>query len=186
MSAGDLTTVTQVQQVLLTQPGSEATDITLIARLITAASEGFRSVLGFNPIAAQYTEVRNGSGTAAMMFGNRPVVAVISVEVGPPSARVALVENVDYAWDSSRVQLLGSIFREGVANVRLVYSAGFGVVPADLADACALATATKYRRLSRLGQTSKSIGGETVQFDTKDYPAEVWTVLENYRDRIPV
>ena len=64
------------------------------------------------------------------------------------------------------------------ATVLLTY----GYVPGDLAEAAMEWTAERYSYKSRIGQRSKSLGGqETVSFDLSAIPAYVATALQPYR-----
>ncbi len=63
-------------------------------------------------------------------------------------------------------------------NVLLSYS----YIPADIEHACVALVAERYRYRSRIGETSKSLGGqETVSFTQKDMPEFVRTLLQPYR-----
>jgi hypothetical protein len=58
----------------------------------------------------------------------------------------------------------------------------YGYVPADLASCCMDWAAERYAYRSRIGQQSKSLGGqETVAFIVKDIPEFVVSVLSPYR-----
>jgi hypothetical protein len=93
---------------------------------------------------------------------------------------------VDYVWTPTAVQLLCGAFPRGVANVYLAYTAGFATCPADLEEKATKVAALRFKELDRLGQLSKSIGQETVQFDAKAFPNDVKDTLENYRCKVPV
>lgn len=64
------------------------------------------------------------------------------------------------------------------ANVQLTY----GYMPADLAACCIDWVAERYAYRSRIGQHSKSLGGqETMTFIVKDMPDFVAARLQPYR-----
>ena len=58
----------------------------------------------------------------------------------------------------------------------------YGYVPADLASCCMDWAAERYAYRSRIGQHSKSLGGqETMAFIVKDIPDFVASALSPYR-----
>lgn len=179
----DFTTVAAVKT-YMTLGRQTGLDVGLIQLLIAGVSQTFRSELDREILTSTFDEIRDGTGTNVMMFTHYPVTAVSAVEVGIPGGRSPLTENVDYVWTSTAVKLLSGKFPKGVASVRLAYSAGYASYPADLVDAATKATAYKYRQLERLGQTSKTLAGETVNFDLDEFPKDVVGTLENYKRRI--
>jgi hypothetical protein len=63
----------------------------------------------------------------------------------------------------------------------------YGFVPHDLYQACAELVAERYAYKSRVGQTSKSLGGqETISFSLKDIPDAVRLMLNAYRNVVPL
>lgn len=58
--------------------------------------------------------------------------------------------------------------------------------PPEIEQACIELISLRYRERSRIGENSKSIGGETVSFNVKDFPEGVKTILNNYRRVISV
>lgn len=64
------------------------------------------------------------------------------------------------------------------ASIRLNYS----YIPADIEHACMEMAAERYRYRSRIGEISKSLGGqETISFNQKDIPDFIRTLLQPYR-----
>lgn len=187
MAVGDLTTVAQVRPFLLLQPNAQLTeDLGLLQTLIAGVSEEFRSVLNRSLLSSTYTEQRDGTGTNMLTFGEYPVTAVASVVVGPDPLTVRTLPVDAYVWTRTSIKLRSGIFALGVGNVTLTYTAGFAVLPADLTMAVSKAVAFRYRQLSRLGQNSKSMGQETVQFETQPYPKDVQNILNQYKKVVPL
>lgn len=162
------------------------TDDALIQSLVTAASTAFRTLLSRDILSASYSERRDGTGTGTLVLKNFPVTAVQSVTVGPVLAPLPLTLSVDYIWTPTSIKSLWGAFPRGVGNIVVDYTAGYTTVPYDIAEKCAKTVALRYKQLERLGQTSKSIGGETVQFDVSSMPKDVVELLQNYQRRVPV
>lgn len=87
---------------------------------------------------------------------------------GPPAAGEYVVVDGVYSFAQA----------DAGASVLLTY----GYVPADLASCCTEWAAERYAYRSRIGQHSKSLGGEeTMAFIVKDIPDFVATALSPYR-----
>lgn len=177
----DLCTVDQLKQYIVLGRSAQS-DTPLLGTMITACSAAIEKYLGRTILADTYTEVRDGTGTGTMVLSNYPILSVASVAIGtPPATRIALTADTDFIVGRNAIRALGSAWPRGVANVAIVYSAGYATVPADLADACAKWTALRYRQLERIGQSSKTLAGETVTFDTSAMPADVKLTLDAYK-----
>ena len=82
MAFGDLTMLDDVKAWLQTgQSAFPDTDDALLARLITAASRFVESWLGRPIAAADWQEVRDGTGGQRLAFANIPVTAVLSLSI---------------------------------------------------------------------------------------------------------
>ena len=184
MATGDLTSLANAKQWLGV---AASTDDALLARLVTAASQFIQSWLNRSIPSQAYTEKRNGHGGDRLALANYPVSAISQVTVdgiGIPAAATAL--DTGYRFDERFVYLRGYVFTRGWLNVGLTYTAGFTTIPADLEQACIALVGLRYRERDRIGHQSKSIGGETVAFWTRDMPADVQTVLNAYRKVVPL
>lgn len=173
------------------------TDDQLLQRLITAQSRYVQSWLNREIKSRAYNETRNATKGQRMMFGDYPVTSVSLVQVDnvviPPAANPT---SAGYSFDDQFVYLNGYSFGGGLAlgsrlfgrgfnNVKLSYVAGYASVPAEIEQAVIELVALRYSERTRIGQASKSLGGETVSFMIKDFPADVLTVLNNYKKVVP-
>ncbi len=72
---------------------------------------------------------------------------------------------------------------DAAAQVLLSYS----YIPADIEHACVALVAERYRYRSRIGEVSKSLGGqESMSYSQKDMPEFVKTLLQPYRRMLPL
>jgi predicted transglutaminase-like cysteine proteinase len=184
MAAGDLTTLVAVKAKLrVTGTGDDA----MLGTMITQASQFIQAWLNRTFASASYTETRDGTGTQTMMFANYPVTAVASLTVDdlavPPASNTT---NTGYRFTAHRLHLNNDVFTRGFGNMTVTYTAGYTSTPPEIDGACADFVAYKYRELERIGHSSKSIQSETVAFITADMPAGVKTILNNYRNVVPV
>lgn len=187
MSTGDLTTLANVKA-YLSPPLTTTVDDALLSRLITAASQFIQSWLNRTIAVASYTDTRNGTGGMRLFLRNRPVTAIVSVTIdgtAVPASNPAPL-GAGYLFDDSSVYLTGRAFTKGVQNVVIQYSAGFVATPPDIEQACIGLVALRYKERDRIGQVSKNLAGETVSFQQKDMPADIATLLDQYRNLVPL
>ncbi|HEY5209901.1 MAG TPA: hypothetical protein VIJ42_10705 [Stellaceae bacterium] len=181
MTAGDLTTLDNVKG-WLSPPLTATADDQLLARLITAASRFIQTWLNRAIAARTYVETRDGDGGARLVFANAPVTAVASVTVDgrdvPPAGGT---HGHGYLFDPSMLYLRGHRLSDGVQNVVVSYTAGYDATPPDIEQACIELVVLRYKERDRIGQVSKNLAGEIVAFSQKDMPADVATLIGQYR-----
>jgi hypothetical protein len=73
------------------------------------------------------------------------------------------------------------VFSRGFQNVVVGYTAGYAATPPEIEQACIELVALRYKERDRIGQASKNLAGEVVSFAQKDMPADVQTMLAQYR-----
>lgn len=166
----------------------------LLSSLIAGASGLFyqltsRKILLAADPANPKTEVRdgNGFGQNRIVTLDFPIVSVGSVTVDGTAIDASPAFNqrgyvVDGLGES--IALRQACFIEGIANVELVYTAGYAADSAEAAaisDAVTILVAQKYKRLSHIDEVSQSLNGQiTASFSMKDVPAEVQTVIDRF------
>lgn len=186
MATGDLTTLDNVKA-WLSPPLTSTADDALLSRLVTAASRFIETWLDRTIAAQDYTETRDSRGGARLFLRHRPVTAVAAVSVDgvavPPSSGAGAA---GFLFDDSSVSLAGYAFTRGVGNVTVTYTAGYVATPPEIEQACIELVVTRYKERDRIGQVSKNLGGETVSFSQKDLPADVQTLLDQYRNVVPL
>lgn len=131
----------------------------------------------------QYSETLNVSGSSPGVSATEPYGAWRSDigVVGPNGAAFQAVEGTpssgQYNAASGVYNFYAGDFGE-TSNVTITY----GYIPSDLANCCMEWAAERYAYRSRIGQQSKSLGGqETVSFIVKEIPDYVARVLQPYR-----
>lgn len=201
---GDLTTLTDVKAWLQTgQNAFPATDDALLTRLITAASQYIQNWLNRKIALQDWIETRDGVGSA---LGNRevryqfsafPVSAVSLVVVDgltippipasiPTPPGMAAVRTFatpsGYLFTPTQIVIRGYAIPRKAGCVTLQYTAGYAIIPPDLAQACIELVALRYRERSRVGEVARAIGGgETVSYSQKDMSDSIKTLIQQYR-----
>lgn len=181
MAAGDLTTLDNVKA-WLSPPLTATGDDALLTRLVTAAS-GFIQTWLNRAIASQaYTETRDGDGGGKLVFAYTPVTAVASLTIdGDPIPAAPNPHWRGYSFSPTMLYLQGRHFTPGFQNIVVSYTAGFESTPPEIEQACLELVALRYKERDRIGQVSKNLAGEVVAFTQKDMPADVQTLIDQYR-----
>ena len=184
MTINDLTTLDNVKSWLgLTT----TTDDALLTRLISASSGFIQSILNRMLASQAYTEIRDGKGTRSLSLANYPVTAVATLTIDgitiPPAPAV---NQAGYVFSSGQIMLYGYCFTRGFQNIAISYTAGYSTIPYEIEQACIELCVLRYKERDRIGQVSKSIAGEVVSFTQKDMPADVMTLLQQYKRVITV
>jgi hypothetical protein len=209
MAFGDLTTLADVKAWLQTgQSTFPVTDDALLTRLITAASQVIQTWLNRQIALQDWTETRDGAGTALggcdvrYQLGAFPVIAVSLVIVdgltippipasplAPPGMAVVstFATQAGYLFTPTQLVIRGYTVPRKAGCVTLQYTAGYAVTPPDLAQACVELVALRYRERTRIGEVSKSMGGaETVSYSQKDMADSIKTLIQQYRIVAPI
>jgi len=187
-SPSDLTTLTNVKSWLGLSPDTGPSD-DLLSRLITSASGLVTDHLGRDILTQTYTEVYDGTGAGWMMLRQAPIVSVQSVSfagrtVTTPADPVAGTPG--YLFDGARLSLIGDGFPYR-SRVVVSYTAGYDAAPPAVEQAVIELAGEAFRRRDRIGQTSKTLGGqETTAFSAADMNATIRTMLAPYMAVAPV
>src|SRR5438105_9234568 len=169
MAFADLTTLADVKAWLQTGANPfPATDDALIQRLVTAASQFIQSWLNRQIAAADWLELRDGTGGQLLVFANSPVTAVLSLSIDGLNIPPAPSDGgfaAGYSFTPTELALRGYVFTRRPQNVIVTYTAGYATTPPDIAQAAVELVCQRYRERSRIGEVSQAMGGgETVTF----------------------
>lgn len=161
----------------------------LLADLINRASVWFEKQAGRSILQANYSEVVSGDGSRTFLPAITPLASVSAVTVDGVAipARSAGVDG--WVADTGMVTLAPALgasdtplrFNRGILNVQVDYVAGFPVVPPDVEGCVCEMVALAYSYKNRVGVLNKSVGGETVGFQTLTLPVSVTSVIDAYR-----
>ncbi len=133
--------------------GLAASDISdyELGNLVTLASAVIRGYCSRDITAeGPYTETFDGNGGAKFVPQQWPVTAVSSVTVNDqaiPAATSATAPG--FVFSAGAVGLRGYRFSCGMANCTVAYTAGQGIVPADVEQACILTVLAAYNAATR-------------------------------------
>lgn len=190
MADGDLTTLANVRSYV--SIGDADTD--LVQRLITGASDYFRSRIGRDlqsPVKTYTGERHSGDGRAGIFTDETPVTEMTSVVVDGDTIPQAVDPGAgDKGWvlidaDAGRIELIDYLFEVGTGNVLLTYKAGYAAIPAEIEQAIIEMVVLKYRERPHLGLSSETLAGQSAVFLPAFLPRSVEEVVDLYRRIAP-
>ena len=188
MSTGDLTTLANVKTWLGLASDAGPSD-GLLAQLITAASAFVVDFIGRDVLTGSYTEVYDGTGAGWMLLRQAPITAVRSVSFAGRTVTTAgdpVAGTPGFLFDGAKLSLIGDRFPYR-ALVVVSYDAGYAVTPPAVEQAVIELAGEAFRRRDRIGQTSKTLGGqETVAFSVIEMNATVRAMLLSFMAVAPV
>lgn len=175
----DLTTLPRVKEWLaITAPTNDA----LLSRLISAASDYIETYLSRNIARTSYQSYRDGHGGRRLMLRNYPVVFLTTLKVGGVSVPPSVGGSPGFVHTETSVTLVGGyVFEVGASNVYLEYVAGYDPIPSEIEQACIDLVSLRYRERDRIGLTSKSLAGESITFNTREFSDAVGSTLVQYK-----
>lgn len=189
MAANDLTTLADVKSWLAI---SDSTLDALLTRLITACSTFMQAYMNRDIISQAYAKTFNGDGKCEKMLENYPITAVASVTVGGTSIPAGTVsggaQSAGYYFDNDTIYLVGYSFAWGRQNCSVSYTAGLASndkTMTALAQACIEVVSTRFKERGRIGEQSKSVNGEVISFNIRDFPDDVRTLMDNLKNVVP-
>lgn len=181
---GDLTTYAKVKTSLGLTDDTEQTEI---ARLITAASKKICQICDRDDfISAVYTEYQDGTGTNQLYVRNWPITAITSIyddELRNFTDEAYLIASSYYFAHPTMpiiTLLYGLTFLKAISNVKIVYTAGYSTIPADVDDACIELVKLKYNKKGSRGVESEKIGSYSVTYSKEDIPQDILDTLTPY------
>ena len=188
MDETDLTSLANVKA-WLGLPSDPGPSDGLLAQLITAVSAFVVSFIGRSILSASYTEVYDGTGAGWMLLRQAPITAVRSISFSGRTL-TTLADPVagipGFLFDGARLSLLGEHFPHR-ALVVVNYTAGYDISPPAVEQAVSELTGEAFRRRDRIGQMSKTLGGqETVAFSMIDMNATAKAMLAPFMAVAPV
>jgi uncharacterized phiE125 gp8 family phage protein len=179
----DLTTLPNVKAWLEISGNS---DDPLLSRLITAVSASVLRYLSRDILQATYALTINGTGRDRWMFPQYPVTAVSSVSIdGTTISASTGIAAAGYVFDESTLYLRGYRLTCGVQNVTISFTAGYTETPVDIEQACIDWISLLYKGRKRIGEQSKVIGGEQVNYFTGPMPKSCELMLAPRRNVVP-
>ena len=178
--ATDLCTVQDVKAYLSL---TTATDDAMLQTIVSGASTVAQTFIGYNLLQQEYTEAFTGLGKYQRTVRVNPIISVTSVSVDGQAIPASPGSNqAGWLCDKETVYLNGYQFSKGSPlNCSITYQGGYASVPDDVKEAIIEMVASKYKRRGRIGQSSLTIGRETIAYLKNDLSDENKDALKKYQ-----
>lgn len=177
----------------------DSTDISkdsFLTNKLNAAWRALVNYLGQDLTQTTYTEDYDGDKQPTLLLSQFPVISITSVyidwartwQVSPYTPdSTTLIDPGTYFCDLKTGLLTlfnGSVFGTGLGNVRVIYIAGYPIVPYDAKEALLQYTALNAQRAGTEGRAAQTLGGKSEQYDLTAIPLYIRQMLISYR-KIP-
>jgi hypothetical protein len=158
----------------------------LLTRMIQAFSDAVANEINRDIGSQVFAVTLDGNGGTKLSFPNYPVTAIASLYVDGSAipARASFGSN-GYVFTTTRMNLVGYRFNQGVQNIQLSYTAGYVNIPTEIEQAVIEWIADRYASRDRIAVMSKTLAGETISFAQNDIPDPVLAILRPYRKVVP-
>ena len=124
---------------------------------------------------------------SASSVGGKALCPVCSHALTSASVVSPFATQAGYFFTPTQLVIRGYAVPRKAGCVTLRYTAGYLVIPPDLAQACIELVALRYRERSRIGEVARAIGGgETVSYSQKDMSDSIKTLIQQYRVVAPI
>lgn len=179
-----ITTLASVKTYLnITASTSDA----LLTSLIASVQKAVENFIGYALDPASYVAEYDGNGGDLMFVNNLPITAVTSLIIAGLTIPASTGYTVNgYAFDYEKIWLRGYLYTLGRKTVKVSYSAGYSVMPADLIQVANEMIALQYRERDWKGYKSKSLAGESITFENVIFSDEVKSIMTSYMRVVPV
>lgn len=175
----DLNTVKQMIGLTSTQTDDDE----LLEGLIDKETKFIQTFTGRTLFYGTHTEYKNGDNSDTLMVDEYPIVAITTIhdDVDRVYGADTLIAATDYTYraNSGIITLDDDVFAAGKQNVKVVYTGGFKVIPADLALACAQRVYADYLELKG-GMTA--VIGEVLTYKPANLRGQADKVIKLYRN----
>ena len=184
MAAYDLCTVDEVKDFGEIK-GATSQDDDLIEDLITRITTLFENHIDKNIKSREYTEQYDGLGVSNLITDQYPIISIDSIhddttwEWGSDST----VGSTDYRIHTDKTHvILQTTLVNGSQNVKIVYTAGYEVIPTDIVQVCIEEVLRKYNHRRDFDVTARSIGDAgSVTYTEKGLLTGTKAVLDKYK-----
>ena len=135
----------------------------------------------------EYTEYISGDMTDTIIPYHYPITSVESLYDDDDRVFLeeSLIDSSEYTIvDERYIRLYENFFDKDVNNVKIVYTAGYAIIPQDLAQAAAEIVVIKYRAGRGGGDlniVSKTRGDISTTYKESDIPENALSVLNLYK-----
>jgi hypothetical protein len=181
-----LTTLSNVKSQLGFKDSDTQFDVKL-TRFMNAASDTIESLCAREFSSLSRTELAHGNRSNTLIPLQYPITAVSEIRISSErdwGNALTLVPANEYGIsnDGLSITFYGQVMPSGFDNVRIIYTAGYSTIPADLEMAVIWASEFYYLNNNRgdMGRTNVSKQGESVSI-LEDMPRMIRSIIQMYK-----
>lgn len=163
----------------------------ILCTFINSMSQWVLDFLGRSLLSKTYTEYYHGNGTDTLILRNRPITAITSIHIDSlrgwaADTAVTVADDVIQSKEAGIIRLWNNqcSFPRGMANVKVVYTAGYTLttMPHGIRQAVRriLDRQDKGRTHHSLDIASQSVGDTTTTFNSAAIPADALSMIQRY------
>lgn len=138
-------------------------------------------------------ETLNGNGGVAISTRDYPIASVQSIFIDGRNIPASQGAGAGFVFSDTQIALRGYRFSRGIANICIVYEAGYCCIPAAISGTVCEAAAAMYDAMTRgsYGAVSLKAGGSAVVFPSSDVAAKlcltpnITSVLRQFQRVVP-
>jgi uncharacterized phiE125 gp8 family phage protein len=166
-------------------PALDITQDDMVELFINAASDLFEAETDRKLKFQNHTEIFDGKKTNIILLGEWPVTAIASVQTDPSGkfdGSETTVDSTTYGIGDGGNSLVSSVYLpSGFRNIKVAYSAGYSIVPADIQNSVCWIVSYYYQMRDNkdIGRTSKGKGDESTQI-LQELPPDVKQTISRY------
>ncbi len=156
-------------------------------RFMNAASATIESLCAREFVSATRTELAHGNRSNTLIPIQYPITVVSEIRISSDqdwTNPITLLPTNSYGISNNgyAITFYKQVMPVGFDNIRLIYTAGFTTIPADLEMAVLWATEFYYLNNSRgdMGRTNVSKQGESVSI-LEDMPKMIRSIIQMYK-----
>jgi hypothetical protein len=162
----------------------------ILENLINHITSMFEGFCDRRFVSRTYTEYHNGNGRSILYTANNPIISITSINV-----------DSDWTWDASTLlsssyyrifDNIGIItkccdyFEVGQQNIKVVYVAGYAVIPEDLKLACIMEVLNRFDNSKSIGVVNISVDGLSTSYSQDRFLPITTQVLKKYKTKAVV
>lgn len=168
---------------MIGQSSDQTDDDAIIESLIMQSTKKVQTHTRRNLFYGTYTEYYDGNEQSSIFIDNFPIEAVTTLhdDTDRVFGASTLIASAEYFTDLTKgiIKLLdGDRFSVGVGNIKVVYTGGFKVIPADIQLACSQLVLADYIEIKG---GINVLEGETVTYKPGNLRSQAFKTLDLYQ-----
>lgn len=185
--ATELFALADLKTILAITSTGEDARLTLIKDAVEAWAKRY---CGRDFLVTTYTEYQDGDDSQSVRLDQRPIISITSINSDPARlfTDASLIPSSDFILDPKAqrlgfIELLTYKFLRGFKSTKIVYQAGYSVIPTDLSMALKMIAAKQFKIISKqmFAERSQQIGDLTITLSPDEFPKDALATVRSFR-----